>query len=90
MVRSAGKLSVVVVGVCLAARAVFADAPAVPTPPQNPPAQAAAPTGPSPRIKFDETNVNLGEVVRGQDAVATFTYRNTGEVPLHIVSVKPG
>ena len=36
------------------------------------------------------TTVNLGDIVRGQDAVATFTYHNTGEGPLHILSAKPG
>ena len=41
-------------------------------------------------IKFDATDVNLGEVVKGQDAVATFTYRNLGSAPLHILSAKPG
>jgi hypothetical protein len=34
--------------------------------------------------------VNLGDVVHGQDAVATFTYHNTGDAPLHILSAKPG
>lgn len=75
---------------CLAAGAVSADPPMVPAPAPNPPAPAAAPTGPSPHIKFDETTVNIGDVVRGQDAVATFTYHNTGDVPLHILSAKPG
>lgn len=55
---------------------------------QEPP--PAAPTGPTPHIKFDATEVNLGDVIRGQDAVATFTYHNTGSAPLHIVSAKPG
>lgn len=50
----------------------------------------AAPTGKAPRIKFDATSVNLGDVVHGQDAVATFAYHNTGDAPLHILSAKPG
>jgi len=50
----------------------------------------AVPAGPAPRITFDAKDVNLGDVVRGQDAVATFTYRNTGTAPLHILSAKPG
>ena len=49
-----------------------------------------APSGPAPRIKFEATEVKLGDVVRGQDAVATFTYLNTGSAPLHILSAKPG
>ena len=50
----------------------------------------AAPAGPAPHIAFDAMDVNLGDVVRGQDAVATFTYRNTGNAPLHILTAKPG
>ena len=53
-------------------------------------AAPAAPDGPAPHIKFDATDVNLGDVARGQDAVATFTYHNTGSAPLHILSAKPG
>jgi hypothetical protein len=62
-----------------AALAVAADQPA-----------PAAPSGASPRITFDAKDVNLGDVIHGQDAVATFTYRNTGTAPLHILSAKPG
>ena len=54
------------------------------------PAPAPAPDGPAPHIKFDATDVNLGDVVHGQDAVATFVYHNTGTAPLHILSAKPG
>ena len=50
----------------------------------------AAPAGPAPHIKFDAIEVNLGDVVHGEDAVATFTYHNTGSAPLHILSAKPG
>ena len=50
----------------------------------------AAPAGPASRIKFDATEVNLGDVVHGEDAVATFTYHNTGDAPLRILSAKPG
>ena len=54
------------------------------------PSVPAGPSGPAPRITFDAKDVNLGDIVRGQDAVATFTYRNTGTAPLHILSAKPG
>ena len=43
-----------------------------------------------PRLKFDATDLNLGDVVRGNDATATFTYHNTGNAPLKILSAKPG
>jgi hypothetical protein len=73
------------------AGAVSAAPPPAPTPPPFPaPAPAAVPTGPSPHVKFDATEVDLGEVTRGQDAVATFTYHNTGDAPLKILSAKPG
>jgi hypothetical protein len=50
----------------------------------------AVSAGPAPHIAFDAKDVNLGDVVHGQDAVATFTYHNTGSAPLHILSAKPG
>lgn len=51
---------------------------------------ADAPPAGGPRLKFDAVDQNLGTVVRGQDAVATFTYRNVGDAPLKILSAKPG
>jgi hypothetical protein len=93
MVRRSAQLTAFSLGLVLCARAALADAAAAPAPVPNPAEPAAAavpPTGPQPRLKFDETTVNLGDIVRGQDAVATFTYHNTGEVPLHILSAKPG
>ena len=63
----------------LAVSAVTAEGPAAP-----------APDGPAPHVTFDRIDVSLGDVVRGQDAVATFTYHNTGSAPLHILSAKPG
>ena len=50
----------------------------------------AVPAGPAPRITFDAKDLDLGDVIHGQDAVATFTYHNTGHAPLHILSAKPG
>jgi len=79
MNRSAVSLFVLGLFVASGARAVFAEEPA-----------PAAPVGPAPHIKFDATDVNLGDVVHGADAVATFTYHNTGDAPLHILSAKPG
>ena len=62
-----------------------------------PPAPAPAPAPPSapasegtPHLTFDTVQVDLGQVVRGEDANATFTYHNTGTAPLHILSAKPG
>jgi hypothetical protein len=46
--------------------------------------------GDGPRLKFDAVDLNLGDVVRGEDAVATFTYHNVGNAPLKILSAKPG
>ena len=50
----------------------------------------ATPAGPAPHITFDAKDINLGDVVHGKDAVAVFTYHNTGTAPLHILSAKPG
>ncbi len=72
-----------------AARPALAADPAPSLAPAATPAPAA-PEAPAPHIKFDQTDINLGDVVHGQDAVATFTYRNTGNAPLHILSAKPG
>ena len=43
----------------------------------------------APHIAFDATDVDAGDVIRGTDAVAIFTYRNTGTAPLHIAAAKP-
>ena len=53
-------------------------------------AGAEVPAAGAPHIAFDSLSVNLGVVVHGQDAAATFTFRNTGDAPLHILSAKPG
>jgi hypothetical protein len=75
------------VGLCLCVSGGFASAQeAVPAPP----VPAEAPAEGSPHIAFDSLNVNLGDVIHGQDAAATFTFRNTGNAPLHILSAKPG
>ena len=42
------------------------------------------------RLRFESVEQNLGDVVRGQDVVATFTYKNLGDAPLRILSAKPG
>lgn len=79
MTRRAAKLFVVGFYAIGVAYAASAQVPAEP-----------APAGPAPHIKFDATDINLGDVIHGQDAVATFTYHNTGTAPLHIISAKPG
>jgi hypothetical protein len=85
--------SAMALGVVLA-RPTAPDQPQTTAPAQAPApaptAEPAGPPGPSPHIKFDATELDLGDVIRGQDAVATFTYHNTGPVPLHILSAKPG
>lgn len=73
----------------LTAGVVCAGEPAQAPPPAAEPAAGAAPAQ-APRIKFDSEQIDLGDVVHGQDAVATFTYRNTGTAPLHILTAKPG
>lgn len=77
-------------GVALGALASPAPTPEPAGPPAEPAATPAGPPAALPHITFDKTELDLGEVLRGKDAVATFTYRNTGSVPLHILSAKPG
>ena len=79
MTRRAVNLFAAGLGVLFVAHAASAQEPA-----------PAAPAGPAPHIKFDSAEANLGDIVHGKDAVATFTYRNTGDAPLHILSAKPG
>lgn len=44
----------------------------------------------APRIVFESETVDLGKVVRGASANATFTFKNAGDTELEILSVKPG
>ena len=81
MIRPAVGIFSVALCAAFAVGASFAQVPA-PAP--------AVPASPVPHVKFDATEAALGEVVRGQDAVATFTYHNTGNAPLHILGAKPG
>ena len=79
-----------VLGIALGAAASPAPTPAPPDSPGEPTAAPSNPPAALPHITFEKTELDLGEVLRGKDAVATFTYRNTGSVPLHILSAKPG
>ena len=42
-----------------------------------------------PAFFAEQTRVELGTVKAGQDAVATFVFRNNGEVPVKILKAKP-
>jgi CubicO group peptidase (beta-lactamase class C family) len=66
--------------------------PSAPAPAPAPvaPAAPAAPAGPAPHLKFEQTVLNLGDIVRGQDAIAEFVYTNSGDAPLKILAAKPG
>ena len=85
MIRRAVSCLAVLSFATIATRQLPAQQPA----PVGQPAPPAA-AGPAPHIKFDAVDVNIGDVVHGQDAVATFTYHNTGDAPLHILAAKPG
>jgi hypothetical protein len=78
----------------LAAALAFASWAAWGAPPASAPAPAVAvkpgTAVAAPHLEFDETTVDLGDVVRGQDANAVFTYRNTGDAELKILAAKPG
>lgn len=72
--------------------ALLVSLPALAGPPATPPALAAQPATPkaAPHLHFESTTVDLGNVVRGKDATAVFTYENTGNAELKILSAKPG
>ena len=57
--------------------------------PSPPPAAPAAPAVPAMLVVEKET-VDLGDVVRGAQAEATFVLKNTGTVPVKILSARPG
>ena len=73
-------------GLALGAASAAAPPAAAPAPAK----EAAAPAKGAPHIRFETTEVKLGQVIHGQDAVATITYQNTGDAPLRILSAKPG
>lgn len=52
----------------------------------EPPAEPA----PAPSIEIDGTEIDIGQVVRGETAEGSFTVRNTGNAELKIQRVKPG
>lgn len=43
-----------------------------------------------PGLVVEAESVDLGEIVRGQDAVGRFVFRNTGSAVLEILHAKPG
>jgi len=45
---------------------------------------------PAPRFEVDETEVDLGVLVRGQFAEGSFALRNGGDAPLRILRADPG
>ncbi len=66
---------------------------AVGTPPPSPtPRAAVAPVRrerPAPRLVVESTTVDVGEVRPGEEAVGTFVFRNTGDVPVKILRAAP-
>jgi|GEM_PF-6171708 len=54
------------------------------------PASAPEAAAVQPSFRVEQSSLDLGTVRAGQDAVATFVFRNDGEVPVKILSAKPG
>ncbi len=54
----------------------------------TPPAQEAAPAGPTTTLTFDETEFNFGKVDEGEMVAHTFKFKNTGSEPLIISNAK--
>ena len=57
--------------------------------PGTPPAPTPAP-GPQPALVVESPQLTLGDVKEGEDAVAVFKLRNTGDAELKILSARPG
>lgn len=73
-------------GIAFAASAVLAAAgPPVPSTAPSPDAQK-----PGPHVKYENPEVDLGEVVRGGTSEAVFVLRNVGTEPVKVVSARPG
>ncbi len=53
------------------------------------PAVAATPQG-TPHAAFEKSEIDAGEINRGQDLSFSFVVRNTGDAVLKILSAKPG
>ncbi|MBZ5638768.1 MAG: DUF1573 domain-containing protein [Acidobacteriia bacterium] len=62
------------------------------TPSGPPPAPAGAPVTPAvpAQLVVEKETVDLGDVVRGTKAEATFVLRNAGKNPVKILSARPG
>lgn len=57
-----------------------------PPPPESPAAESA----PAPRLVLDSKVIDLGRLVRGESAEASFALRNEGDAVLRILRAKPG
>jgi hypothetical protein len=55
--------------------------------PAKPESAAEKPSG---RLTVENETVDVGQVVRGETATATFVLKNTGSETLKILSAKPG
>lgn len=65
--------------------------PAKPAPPVNPvPPATQASSGQKPVFSVEKTALDLGMVKEGDEAVATFAVRNTGNATLRILRATPG
>ena len=60
---------------------------------QSPPPEsdtAAAESKPAPRLVVENKEIDLGQLVRGESAEASFVLRNDGDAVLRILRAKPG
>ena len=84
MKRALTKCLALCIAVPLVARAA---PPATQEPKKEEAAPAAKPGG---KLEVESLTVDVGDVVRGQEAKATFTLKNVGTETLKILSAKPG
>jgi hypothetical protein len=84
-------LTLLLAGFWIVGRGSLAQETPTAPPPSAPPA-AAAPSAPAkvPKLEIDKEIMDLGDLVRGTKAEATFVIRNSGQETLKILSAKPG
>jgi len=54
------------------------------------PVWATGETSPHPVMQIEQSELDVGAVMEGNDVVGTFRIKNTGNAELRILSAKPG
>lgn len=91
--RRFGRSMVAICAPCLVALAWGDPQPVIPAQPTAVPEAAATapavPSGPAPVLTVEKNDLDLGTVLEGKEAVATFRLKNTGTAELKILRASP-